>query len=258
MKGFFNNGGNKMNSVLKNSQNMNRYYNIVIVTIWLSLMFAVVPASASTWAAYSGPKSTQLTSSTVIIDPIGDTFGVGPVQLDITSFSADYTDTELIINVTFAGSISPGDSGNPNAVVGYIDFDTDRNPATGIKSHVDNNSPYTTGLGVDYFVYLWGYNSSTGDTAVNDTSGTTVGRAPVSFTSNSFEVRVPLSLIGGNGKVNTATVLGTLSEPTDAAPNGRYITSSPLTSVPTLTPIGIAALAGLLGVLAVVTIRRRL
>ena len=220
--------------------------------------FAVTPVSA--WDPYTGPKEPASPSShhTDVADPIGDTFGTGAVQHDITSFSAYYTATELIISVTFAGTISPGDSGQPDAVVGYIDFDTDQDPTTGGLSSVDGNSPYTTGLGVDYFVDLFDYNSATGDTPVLDDTGTEVGRAPVSFTSNSFTVRVPLALIGGdNGIVDTATVLGTRPEATDACPNGGYITSSVLAPVPGLTPIGIIALVGLLSVIAAISIRRR-
>ena len=78
---------------------------------------------------------------TDVADPIGDTFGTGAVQHDITS--AYYTTTELIVSVTFAGTIAPGNSGQPNAVVGLIDFDTDQDSTTGILSSVDFYSPYT-------------------------------------------------------------------------------------------------------------------
>ncbi len=229
-----------------------------IVMISVFSVFAVMPTSA--WGPYTGPKEPALPSShhTDIADPIGDTYGTGAVQHDITSFSAYYTATELIISVTFAGTISPGDSGQPDAVVGYIDFDTDQDPTTGMTSNVDGNSPYTTGLGVDYFVDLFDYSSATGDTSVYDDTLTEVGRAPVSFTSNSFTVRVPLALLGGDdGIMNTATVLGTLPEATDACPNGDYIASSPLAPAPTLTPIGLIALLGLLSVVAALHLRKR-
>ena len=80
-----------------------------------------------------------------------------------------------------------------------------------------------SGLGVDYYVDLFLYSSATGDTPVLDDTGAEVGRAPVSFTSNSFTVRVPLALIGrDDGIVDTATVLGTILEPTDACPKIYY------------------------------------
>ena len=227
-----------------------------ILAISVFIAFAITPVSA--WDPYTGPKepASPTLHHTDVADPIGDTFGTGAVQHDITSFSAYYTTTELIVSVTFAGTIAPGDSGQPNAVVGFIDFDTDQDSTTGILSNVDFYSPYTTGLGVDYCVDLFLYSSATGDTSVLDDTGAEVGKAPVSFTSNSFTVRVPLALIGGDdGIVDTATVLGTILEPTDACPNGGYITSSSAAPVPTITPIGLIALVGLLSVIAAVSIR---
>ena len=229
----------KLDGIAKGGAQMNRIkwrdkpvYLLVALALVLSLVIMAVPMAgmvqAAGWGPYTGPKESTLPRShgTTTTDPTGDTYNGG--QHDITSFSAYYTATELIITVEFAGTISPRDSGLPNAVFGFIDFDTDQNPATGMSSNVDTWSPYTTGLGVDYFVYLSGYVSATGDTPVSDDTGTEVGRAPVSFTSNSFTVTVPLSLIGGDdGIVDTATVLGTPGEPTDACPNGGYITSSP-------------------------------
>ncbi len=233
---------------------------VAILCATIGVALAAAPASAA-WNQYTSPKEVTpftVTNSGCVPDPIGDTFGHGPVQLDITSFCAQYTNTELVIKVQFNGSISPGDSGIHNAVVGYIDFDTDQNPSTGITSNVDGNSPYTTGLGVDYFVELFDYNSSTRDTPVEDASSNVVGRVPVIFTSRSFMVMIPLAMIGNNGKVNTATVLGTVHEATDAAPNGGYLTSSQAAPVPTVTPLGLIALAGVLGLVAVVAIRKRL
>jgi hypothetical protein len=207
-------------------------YALLALALVLSLGIMAVPMAgtvqAAAWGPYTGPKESAFPRShgTTTSDPTGDTYGYWAVQHDITSFSACYTATQLIITVEFAGPISAYDSGLPNAVDGYIDFDTDQNPATGMSSNVDFYSPYTSGLGVDYFVSL-DYSSATGDTPVSDDTGTEVGRAPVSFTSNSFTVRVPLSLIGGDdGIVDTATVVGTVLEPTDACPNGGYITSS--------------------------------
>jgi hypothetical protein len=209
-------------------------YLLLALALVLSLVIMAVPMAgtvqAAGWGPYTGPKEPAFPRSqgTTTTDPTGDTYGIGAVQHDITSFSAYYTATELMVTVEFAGTISPSDSGLPNAIFGYIDFDTDQNPATGMMSNVDAWSPYTTGLGVDYFVDLGGYSSATGDTPMLDDTWTEVGRAPVSFTSNSFTVTVPLSLIGGDdGIVDTATVLGTYYEPTDACPNGGYITSSP-------------------------------
>ncbi|HEY3130293.1 MAG TPA: hypothetical protein VGL91_12610 [Acidobacteriota bacterium] len=162
-----------------------------------------------------------------VVDPTGDTFGTGQVQIDITFFSAHVEGSDLVLRVNFAGPVTPGDSGQPNAVVGYIDLDVDQNAATGTESHVDVFSPFKAKLGIEYSVFLFNYSSATKDTPLIDTNFNTLGRVPVTFTSNSLTVRVPLSLIKDDGIVNTAIVLGTVPEPTDIAPNGGFITSSP-------------------------------
>ncbi len=59
------------------------------------------------------------------------------MQIDITFFSAPVEGTDLVLRVNFAGSVTPGDSGQSNAVVGYIDLDVDQNAATGTESNVD-------------------------------------------------------------------------------------------------------------------------
>jgi hypothetical protein len=213
------------------------------------------------WQPYSGAKSPQLKGhalTTAISDPVGDTFGAGPVQIDIVSFSATSTTSTLIIRVDFNGPVSLPDSGQPNALSGFIDFDTDQIPATGAISHVDIYSPYSSNLGVDYYVDLNGYSSATQDAGVYDSGDNLVGRAPVSFTSNSLTVRVPLALIGNsNAIVNTATVVGTPDEATDAAPNGDFIISSREAVVPTFSQWGLVIFYLLLVRSTIWAIRRR-
>src|SRR5712692_5687850 len=66
-------------------------------------------------------------------DPVGDTFGKGAVQHDITSYIAlsDPSKTQTIFIVNFNDTILPASSFAARSLVGYIDIDTDRNAATG-------------------------------------------------------------------------------------------------------------------------------
>jgi hypothetical protein len=166
-----------------------------------------------------------------VADPQGDTFGFLSPQLDISQLSACHTRTQLRIRVDFFTPISPGDSSNANAVGGYIDLDTDQDSATGAFSHVDMFSPYTSGLGVDYYVDVFGFDSASGTMPLfldDEFGGFIVGFVPASFGPTSFTVSIPLDLINDDGVVNLATVLGTFFEPTDAAPNGGSVDSSPV------------------------------
>jgi hypothetical protein len=61
---------------------------------------------------FASPSSVRADLTSVHADPMGDTFGVGPVQHDITSIGSGLTATDLTITVTFADPIhaSSGES----------------------------------------------------------------------------------------------------------------------------------------------------
>ncbi len=208
---------------------------------WTALSFSVLmlaaagQAGAADWDAGPRPSRSEVPAPKILnfekastADPESDTFGSGATQIDINGFSADFDDTELMIALTFAGAISAPDSGQANAVVGYVDIDADQNGLTG-------NGPWTdfltgsnaTGLGNEYYVDLFSYAAADGAVDVyDDNTGVMTGRAPVSFTSNSLSVQIPLSLLGGDdGAVNTAAVVGTVTEVTDKVPNAGYLAS---------------------------------
>src|SRR5262249_38004783 len=73
----------------------------------------------------------SLASGAVITDPTGDTFGSGPVQIDITSTDAAGAAGTLTFTLTFANTISPASAAAANSIFGFIDIDVDRNPLTG-------------------------------------------------------------------------------------------------------------------------------
>jgi hypothetical protein len=185
---------------------------------------------------------------------VGDTFGSGDPQHDIIEFSASYSGTDLFLSLTFNDPITPGDSGQPNAMVGAIDMDTDQNPATGTTSTVDMNCPQLSGLGSDFFLALFEYDSSTGQAPVYDTTTGPVGNVDVTFTATSASAIVPLSLLSDDGILDTATVIGTIPEPTDCAPNGGFITTS--FGVPTVGIWALLLIAAVLTVLGLGLARR--
>ncbi|RMH22040.1 MAG: hypothetical protein D6696_04240 [Acidobacteria bacterium] len=167
------------------------------------------------------------------LDPTGDTFGSG-TPIDVTSLSADLVGDMVEIVVTFADAISPPDSGAANAVDGFIDIDADQDGATGDVPWVDFlTGNATTGMGNEFYVDLFSYDSADGAAdVVDDPDELVTGRAPVSFTSNSMTVQIPLTLLGDDdGELDVATILGTEAEPTDVAPNAGSVSSADDTSV---------------------------
>ncbi len=155
-------------------------------------------------------------------DPIGDTFGTGPTQIDITGLAGEAMGDSVVVQVTFDGTISPPDSGQPDAVNGFIDIDADQDGSTGDVPWTDFlTGSATTGMGNEFYVDLFSYSAADGAAdVVDDLDDTVTGRAPVSFTSSSMTVQIPLALLAdAEVGINTAAVLGTFDEATDAVPN---------------------------------------
>jgi hypothetical protein len=205
-----------------------------------------------------------------IIDPTGDTFGAGPVRPDITMVTGNLVGGGVQFTVTYAGAISPASSFAANSVVGYIDLDTDQNAATGgtapfggpvaggnswINYLIGQGSVPgpTINLGDEFYVDLFSESFHPGLVDVVDTNtGSPTGSVPISYSSNSFSLTVPLSLLGGDdGNLNYGVVTGTFNEPTDRAPNGATpgTVSAQAATVPEPGSLTLAGL-GLTGFLA--------
>lgn len=213
------------------------------------------PASAPTEPVPAGGPATRASTS----DPIGDTFGSLSPQLDISAFSASTDGSDLSLGLDFATPITPADSGQPDALFGFIDVDTDQNPTSGVVSAEDVFCPQPSGLGVEFVVDLGAYDSMTGTVGVYDSSSMMlVGSAPTVFGPTSVSVTVPLSLLGGSDGIDdVATVIGTMPEPTDCAPNGGALTSDMTAAgVPTLNALGLILLGLLLPAIGFLRSRR--
>gem|GEM_PF-2393982 len=161
-------------------------------------------------------------------DPIGDTFGAGMTQIDVVELRADVVGNTLVIGIDFSAAISLPDSELPNAIDGIIDIDVDQDGATGLVPFVDllTGNP-TTGMGDEFHLDLFDFDS-TGSTIslVDDVSspGTAVD-VPIAFGNDSLTVTIPLALLGDDGAVDVAAIVGTLAEPTDVAPNSGSVAS---------------------------------
>ena len=157
-------------------------------------------------------------------DPAGDVLPAPPPPHDIISFSAATDGSVLVYSVAFNAPISPPNMGFPNAVLGYIDMDTDQNPFTGAPSNVTIFCPMPSLLGMDLYVNLSGYNPVTGLTSICIPGGAQVATAPVVFGPNIFTVTLSLpTALETDGSVNSAAVMGNPVSPTDCVPNGGFV-----------------------------------
>jgi hypothetical protein len=159
--------------------------------------------------------------SFVVPEPVGDAFGFGDVQHDISRVSWEGDADTFCLTVDFTGPVDPADAFTQQSVVGFIDFDIDANPATGFPSAVDFFCPDPSGIGVEATLSVF---DVSGGFATIFPTGDLV---PVNFDDSSFTAIIPVSALGGDTSFNFAMVLGTLDEPTDCAPNGGSYASHP-------------------------------
>jgi hypothetical protein len=147
-------------------------------------------------------------------DPEGDILPGASSRPDITSVGWSLHADNFFLTVGLRESIDAhSQDGKP---VGYIDFDTDGDSATGWRSPVDRFCPEPSGLGVDIRLSLYGIS----DGIAGLTPGPVV--VPIAFDDTSFTVRIPYALLGG-GAFNMAMILGSPEGPTDCAPNACCI-----------------------------------
>src|SRR5207253_2432724 len=132
----------------------------------------------------------------VIPDPAGDAFGSGSVNHDITQVSGSGDATTFCLTVSFAGPVAPADDfSSDRTLVGYIDFDTDSNPATGYSPSIEDIfCPQPSNIGVDRSLSMFGVY---GDFATLSSSSGSPTLVPIAFGDTSFTVSIPVSALGG-------------------------------------------------------------
>lgn len=189
-----------------------RQHAMIHLSIWLLAWYCPLASAGS-----------------ITSDPVGDTFGSGQIQHDITVISTQLTDNELHLNINFNSSITPPTAFQTNVVAGYIDFDLDANAATGSQSHVSQFGQSVSGIGVELYVDLF----SEGDpflldgvtprptgmvNLVDALTATAIEVLPISYESASLSISIPRSSMPTiNGLFSWGIIVGTLDDTTDQA-----------------------------------------
>lgn len=177
-------------------------------------------------------------ASAAFVDPTGDTFGAGAVRHDITTYDALFnpSNSTFLFTVNFAGPIARPSAFAANSVAGFIDLDTDLNPATGVTPRLNLNIPPVPGppiaMGDEFFIDLFSEAFRPGFVEVVNPLQPIPGVAPIVFTAQGFTITVPTSLLGGATLLDFAVIVGTIAEPTDRTPNGATPSRSGLIPEP--------------------------
>jgi len=180
-------------------------------------------AAAQEWGRMQGPRASAPTQvpavvpvAPIIDDPLGDHItspGNPIVDIDMVEGGTDGTDVTL--KITFSPDTMMSE------VVGFIDLDTDQNPATGIPASANLFIPGTMqDIGVDFLLSLFNLPFGGPVEVLNTITGAFVGSVPAIIVGQTLEITIPLAILrGDDGAMDVGMVLGNLPQPTDAAPN---------------------------------------
>jgi plastocyanin len=158
-------------------------------------------------------------------DPVGDTFGGGGVQWDLTALTISRDTGGITVALSFSRDVLSPMSGDPTAMVGFVDFDVDRDSATGFTAAVDEfrHDGGSSGMGVDYDLQLINY-AADSSVAVVDSLFQPIGHVKPLFSANRVTIRIPKALLGNDdGFLNAAALVGRTGGPTDFVPNRDHL-----------------------------------
>lgn len=159
-------------------------------------------------------------------DPTGDTFGGGGVQWDVTSLTIQRDTAEVTVLLEFTADLISPVTGDPTAMVAFVDLDIDQDSTTGLRAIADEfrTDGGSTGLGADYLLNLGVY-ATDSTVALVDREGVEVGRIKPVFTGRRVTARIPKPLLGGDDDgLNAAVIVGRNGGPTDIVPDMRSLT----------------------------------
>ncbi len=150
---------------------------------------------------------------------------------DVIRIDTQINPTTLTVTLTFADTVvAPSADQAQNTLVGFIDFDLDKNTSTGIPGFGNNLA-----VGVEVYINLFTEQFAPGTVSLVDAS-TDLEISPLAATyaGNTVTITVPLAFLGDDGQFNYVGFFGNLIEPTDVVPNSG-VAVSPGT---TFDPIG--------------------
>jgi hypothetical protein len=196
------------------------------------LLVLAVAAFAGSPAAQAGSMTLSHTSSALPTAP-------GPA-ITLLSITGTNDGTNYIFTLTFANSTIEGpSSGNNDAVYGFIDMDTDKNPATGVTGAFLDANGYQPGfgryspsfLGIDAYINLTSEGDAThGKPGLVDlvtTNGfSPIATVPVTYankvgtTPSTLTITIPLTDFSNNhiplaDTGNFSVIVGNVNNATD-------------------------------------------
>lgn len=202
--------------------------------------------------------------ATVYDDPIGDADPGVIYTHDIVQIEGTVLADELYIRVSFNDTISPTNSGNNDALFGYVYIWIDQdNVPQGYSCSAPNRANWggvtDGGGGMFDFVLEFFPDNPDGvgfDPVLHDVINGPVGPQPAVWSTDSVEVRIPLAVINDDGLGFLGSVFGDQQGPTDCAPDQEPFMTSIGSTVPTMSEWGFILFTTVL-LASVLVLRRR-
>ncbi len=159
-----------------------------------------------------------VTLSTIITDPAGDSLDSN----DVTTVRAGSDGSAVASMAIDFAATTP-----MNQIGGYVYFDTDQNPSTGLPAEAFFGKPGQD-IGMEYFADLFEANGSDPFVPIwNAATFELVTIVPATVVDHTIAFDMPLEALGGDdGFINTAMVVG-LAGPSDWAPDSGHGTIEP-------------------------------
>jgi hypothetical protein len=215
--------------------------NILLIGIMTALLLIItVSCSMGTGDAYVIPLVEELGGKNRLqfTDPTGDTIGFENFQYDILSVDmfTDEDDSYFIMHIRFNNPVHAPKGGlDMVGLVGFLEIDADRDPATGfppsINSFIPNGEPLSN-MGVDYTIQFFEYDGLFHTLPIYESEfWTLMGYANIIYGETSCTLQIPFSALpdrdgyDNDGSIDFGFVLGTQPEPTDVAHEGLSYTA---------------------------------
>ena len=193
-----------------------------------ALLFLISIVSCTDPAAAGGGGGVDPNTVTVN-DPIGDTFGPAGVRWDLSAMTITRDDAGITVVLDFATApISPV-TGDTDAMVAFVDFDTDQDSTTGIQATADRfrQTPGSTGVGADYQLAMTTYNADS-MVKILDHEGVATGLVKPVFSGKRVTIRIPKAFLGNDdGYLNAVAIVGRSIRPSDVVPENGAVSLKP-------------------------------
>lgn len=170
-----------------------------------------------------GPGPGELTGK--ITDASGDTFGNRGAQWDLTAMTITRDTAGITVLLDFSSDLISPTSGDSNAMIGFVDFDTDQDSTTGAATTVDEfrRDGGSTGMDLDFQLALTTYDADS-SVGVFSASGGVTGHVKPVFAGRQVTIRIPRAMLDNDDDfLNAAAIVGTQGSPTDIIPETGHL-----------------------------------